>query len=63
MTPVELIKKRFGGARALSRSLGINHSAIVRWKHIPPKRHTQLLELAKALKVKLTGKELIHGGE
>ena len=27
-----------GGARALARELGIDHSAIIRWERVPPLR-------------------------
>lgn len=68
LVPADLVAKRFGGSRELSRLLGGSEYRVSAWKSkggaIPNtnQMHKQLLSLAKQKGVKLTERELIYGG-
>lgn len=58
----------FGGVRPLARLLGIAPSAVCMWRTkpermgtIPTKKHKQILEHAKKLKIDVTPEDLILG--
>lgn len=70
-TPADIVIERFGGVRAVARTLDIDHSWVVRWRKprtaggtagvVPSAHQRRLLEEAAKRGIRLTASELIVG--
>ncbi len=69
LTPAAYCARLFGGARPLSRALGMHFTAVSRWKRccngfIPEPKHMQrLLRIAKERGYDIQAEDLIFGRE
>lgn len=71
MTPAIFIIEKFGGVRALARTLKLSPSTIMGWKtskkrrgtggKIPNKHHEKIMKIAKKRRMKITASNLLFG--
>lgn len=70
MTPADKVIEKFGGVRALARTLGLNSSSVSRWRmpadkrgldgRVPSVHQGTILRIAKERGLALTADDLIH---
>lgn len=66
ISPAECVIRAFGGVNATARAIGVERSAVSRWRErgpVPTKSLKRVLEKAKELGLSLTSDDLIHGRE
>ena len=64
ISPAECVIRAFGGVRSTARAIGVEPSAVSRWRKrgpIPTGSLLIVLEKAKELGLDITSDDLIHG--